>query len=282
MSILRIETPRAFVPLLAPKRYKGARGGRGSGKSHFFAELLVEEAILGHQRIACLREIQNSIKESVKRLIEDKLVKLRVEHLFSVTEAEIRVPHDSLFIFRGLQNHTAATIKSLEGFTRAWVEEAQTISQRSLDIMTPTFRAPGSEMMFSWNPNKRTDPIEKLFLSNEDDDSFTLVRVGYADNPWFPDELRTDMERDKRRHVEAATWQRPYIYVVKGEHNMVKIGITTNLDARLAQLRTGSAFPIDYAFTAPASADAYAIGTARTRFWPATASTANGSMYPPN
>jgi phage terminase large subunit len=163
MSILRIETPRAFVPLLAPKRYKGARGGRGSGKSLFFAELLVEEAILGHQRIACLREIQNSIKESVKRLIEDKLVKLRVEHLFSVTEAEIRGPHDSLFIFRGLQNHTAATIKSLEGFTRAWVEEAQTISQRSLDIMTPTFRAPGSEMMFSWNPNKRTDTARTRF-----------------------------------------------------------------------------------------------------------------------
>lgn len=195
------------MPLLRPARYKGARGGRGSGKSHFFAELLIEEALAGHQRIACLREVQNSIKDSVKLLLEDKIERFGLRRLFKSTDLEIRGPNDSLFIFKGLQNHTAASIKSLEGFTRAWVEEAHTISQRSLDIMTPTFRS-GSEMLFSWNPSKPTDPVDRLFLENDGDPEFILVRANYSDNPWFPEDLRSDMERDKRREPEkyAHVW----------------------------------------------------------------------------
>lgn len=204
---LRIQTPRVFAPLLAPARYKGARGGRGSGKSHFFAELLIEEALMGHQRVACVREIQNSIKDSVKRLLEDKIAEFGVGHLFESTEVEIRGPHESLFVFRGLQNHTANSIKSLEGFTRAWVEEAQTISDRSLDILTPTFRS-GSEMLFSWNPDSPKDSVDKLFLENQGDPEFILVRANYSGNPWFPPELRVDMERDKRRDPDkyAHVW----------------------------------------------------------------------------
>lgn len=207
MTSLRIQTPRVFAPLLSPARYKGARGGRGSGKSHFFAELLIEEALMGHQRVACVREIQNSIKDSVKRLLEDKIAEFEVGDLFESTEVEIRGPHESLFVFRGLQNHTANSIKSLEGFTRAWVEEAQTISDRSLDILTPTFRS-GSEMLFSWNPDSPKDPVDKLFLQNESDPEFILVRANYSDNPWFPPELRVDMERDKRRDPDkyAHVW----------------------------------------------------------------------------
>lgn len=209
MSILDIQTPRAFLPLLQPARYKGAKGGRGSGKSHFFGELAVEEAVTSHVRFACLRETQTSIKDSVKQLIEDKIRKLGVSHLFRITETEIRGPNDSLFIFKGLQNHTAASIKSLEGFNRAWVEEAQTISQRSLDIATPTFRTPGAEMWFSWNPNQPTDPIERMFSENEGDPDFICVEANYSDNPWFwGTALAKDMERDKRRDPDkyAHVW----------------------------------------------------------------------------
>lgn len=203
MSILDIQTPRAFLPLLKPARYKGAKGGRGSGKSHFFGELAVEEAVTGHVRFACLRETQTSIKDSVKQLVEDKIRKFGVEHLFKITETEIRGPNDSLFIFKGLQNHTAASIKSLEGFNRAWIEEAQTISQRSLDIATPTFRTPGAEMWFSWNPNNPTDPVERLFTENEGDPDFVCVEANYRDNPWFWDTaLAKDMERDRARDPE--------------------------------------------------------------------------------
>jgi phage terminase large subunit len=213
LSILEIETPRIYLPLLHPRRYKGAKGGRGSGKSHFFAECLVEQAVASHIRAACLREVQNSIKDSVKQLIEDKIDRLGVRHLFRSTETEIKGPNDSLFIFRGLQNHTVTSIKSLEGFNRAWVEEAQTISQKSLNIATPTFRAPGSEMWFSWNPGSANDPIEAFFNENADDPDFVCVKANYTDNPWFPEELRKDMERDKRRDFDK------YLHVWEGEYS---------------------------------------------------------------
>lgn len=199
MSILQIPTPRVFVPLLRSARFKGARGGRGSGKSHFYAEQLVEEAVSEHIRAACLREIQNSIKESVKQLLEDKIDRLGVRDLFRITENEISGPNDSLFIFKGLRNHTVSSIKSLEGFNRAWVEEAQTISQRSLDILTPTIRASGSELRFGWNPYSKKDPVEKFFRENAGDPDFVCVTANWRDNPFFPDELRADMLRDRLR-----------------------------------------------------------------------------------
>ncbi len=208
MSALSIPIAKVFKPLLKPARYKGARGGRGSGKSHFFAELLVEEAMRDHIRAACLREVQGSIKDSSKQLIEDKIEKLGFSEAFEITEREIRGPNDSLFIFRGLATNTAAAIKSLEGFNRCWIDEAQAISRRSLEIATPTFRAAGAEMRFSWNPVKATDPVEAFFNRHEGDADFALVTANYMDNPWLPQGLHADMERDKRRDPDryAHVW----------------------------------------------------------------------------
>lgn len=207
MTVLRIDTPRVFLPLLKPARYKGARGGRGSGKSHFFAEQLVEEAIYEHVRCACVREVQNSIKDSVKQLLEDKIHKLGVESLFRITENEITGPNDSLFVFRGLRNHTVSSIKSLEGFNRMFGEEAQTFSQKSMDIAIPTFRAPGAECRFSWNPERADAPIEKFFEGWEDDPDFVLVHANFTDNPWFKDSpLQRDMERDRERDPDKYAW----------------------------------------------------------------------------
>lgn len=213
-SSLRIPTPEAFLPLLEPKRFKGAAGGRGSAKSHFFGGLLVEDCIRQHTRAACVREVQNSIKDSVKQLIEDKISAYGVSHLFRVTEREITGPNDSLIIFRGLQNHTAASIKSLEGFNRCWVEEAQTISQKSLDYLTPTFRS-NSELYFSWNPETPEDPVDRLFIENEGDPDFAFVRVTFKDNPWFPSELRKDMERDRANDIDkfGHVWLGQYLTI---------------------------------------------------------------------
>jgi phage terminase large subunit len=172
---------------------------------------LIEDTVSQHIRAACLREVQNTIKDSVKQLLEDKIRKLGQERAFTITDQEIRGPNDSLFIFRGLQNHTATSIKSLEGFNRALVEEAQTISQRSLEILTPTFRT-GSELWFAWNRTDPKDPVDKLFRENEGDPDFISVKVNYSDNPWFPEELRRDMERDKRRDPEK------YAHVWLGEY----------------------------------------------------------------
>jgi phage terminase large subunit len=236
MTVRTLNTARVFTPLLEPARYKGARGGRGSGKSHFFAALLVEEAAVGHIRAACLREVQGSIKDSSKQLIEDKIEQLGLSGEFAITDREIRGPHDSLFVFKGLATGTAGRIKSLEGFNRCWIDEAQAISRPSLEIATPTFRAPGAEMRFSWNPGKATDPVEAFFTRHKDDPDFVCVTANYMDNPWLPGGLRADMERDKRRDPDR------YAHVWLGGY-----------DAR-EEVRVFRNWTIDDGLTAPAGA----------------------------
>ena len=210
---LKLKAGRSFAPLLQPARYKGAHGGRGSGKSHFFAELMIARANsqLGF-RAACLREIQKSLKNSVKLLVEDKIRSNGLSDRFEILDAEIRTPGGGLIIFQGMQNHTADSIKSLEGFDVAWVEEAQSLSQRSLDLLRPTIRKPGSELWFSWNPNKPTDPVDNLLRGDSPPSDSTVVEVNWDANPWLPAELRADMEDDQRRDPDKwlHVWQGAY------------------------------------------------------------------------
>jgi phage terminase large subunit len=196
---LQLQTVRQLAPLLKSSRYKGAHGGRGSGKSHFFAELLVARCVnrLG-TRVACVREVQRSLKNSVKLLVEDKIASLGAKG-FEILDAEIRTPGGGVIIFQGMQNHTADSIKSLEGFDIAWVEEAQSLSQRSLDLLRPTIRKPGSELWFSWNPNKPSDPVDVLLRGESPPADAVVVEVNWSDNPRLPPELRADLEDDRRR-----------------------------------------------------------------------------------
>jgi phage terminase large subunit len=193
----KIRFPEVFQPLTAPARYKGAWGGRGSGKSHFFGGFLVLSALRRQVRAVCLREVQNSIKDSVKQLIEDKIRQYGLASAFDITDAEIRGPNDSLFVFRGLKAHNADSIKSLEGFNIAWVEEAQSVSQKSLDMLIPTIRADDAELWFSWNPDQPTDAVDRFLRTNPPTDSI-VVRANYTDNRFFPEVLRADMERDRQ------------------------------------------------------------------------------------
>jgi len=152
LSILRIQTARAFEPLLHPARYKGVYGGRGSGKSHFFGELLVETCQAERGTLAvCIREAQRTLAQSSKRLIESKIAALGLGHGFKLFNDKIEAPGDGIIIFRGMQDHTADSIKSLEGFRIAWVDEAQSLSARSLALLRPTIRAESSELWASWN-----------------------------------------------------------------------------------------------------------------------------------
>ena len=156
---LRIDTAPTFAALLQPARYKGVFGGRGSGKSHFFAELLVEHCIINPgTRAVCIREIQKSLKESAKRLIEDKIETLGVSSMFKVQNEQIITPGGGVIVFMGMRDHTKESIKSLEGFNICWVEEAQTLSKGSLDMLRPTIRTQGSQIWFSWNPRLKSDP----------------------------------------------------------------------------------------------------------------------------
>ncbi len=151
MSILKIPTAKIFEPLLDSARYKGAYGGRGSGKSHFFGELLVEtcQAERGTSAV-CIREAQRTLAQSSKRLIESKIAVLGLGHGFRIFSDKIETPGDGIIIFRGIE-HTADSIKSLEGFRIAWVDEAQNLSARSLALLRPTIRTEASELWASWN-----------------------------------------------------------------------------------------------------------------------------------
>lgn len=205
---LEIKTPKWAKPLLSPARYKGAWGGRGSGKSHFFAELMIEAHVLDpNTSSVCIREVQKTIKSSVKKLLEVKIKELGVEDYFEIQDAIIKNRHgEGHIIFQGMQNNTADSIKSLEGFDRAWFEESQTATQKSLDLLRPTIRKPGSELWFTWNPVKPSDPIDLLLRGEEVPDNSTIVRVNYFDNPWFPDVLREEMEYDRSRDIDKYNW----------------------------------------------------------------------------
>jgi phage terminase large subunit len=202
LSILQIPTPRAFVPLLNPARYKGAHGGRGSGKSHFFGEMLIERSIGQKIDAVCVREVQKSLDQSVKKLLDEKIASLNAGAYFESQDAKIKSVHGGVIIFQGMQNHTADSIKSLEGYDIGWVEEAQSLSQKSLDLLRPTIRKPGSELWFSWNPDQPTDPVDALLRGDNPPPDSVVVEVNYEDNPWFPDVLKAEMEYDRRRDVD--------------------------------------------------------------------------------
>lgn len=212
MTTLDIQTPRVYEPLLQYSRYKGAHGGRGSGKSHFFAEMLVEQCLIEKTHAVCIREVQKSLNQSVKKLIEDKIEAMNLGHLFEVQESLIKCPHGGMIIYQGMQNHTAETIKSLEGYDIAWVEEAQSLSQRSLDMLRPTIRKPGSEIWFTWNPGEKTDPVDAFLRCDDPPPDAIVVEANFMDNPWFPDVLRDEMEYDKRRDPDkfAHVWMGKY------------------------------------------------------------------------
>ena len=213
MLDIQIDTPRAFKPLLAKARYKGVHGGRGSGKSHFFAEYIIERCIIEKTNVVCIREVQKSLSQSVKRLLESKIEDLGVQKFFEVQESQIKCTNGGLIIFQGMQNHTADSIKSLEGFNIAWVEEAQSLSQRSLDLLRPTIRAPESELLFSWNPSQPTDPIDLLLRGDKLPNDAVVVQANYLDNPWLPDVLLEEMKFDKERDHDK------YLHVWLGEYN---------------------------------------------------------------
>lgn len=200
---LKIKTPRWARPLLVSSRYKGAYGGRGSGKSHFFAEMVIESHVLNpNSNTVCIREIQQTLKYSSKKLLEQKIIDLGVDHYFEIQDSVIKSRKGKgIIIFTGMQDHTSDSIKSLEGFDRAWVEEAQSLSQRSIDLLRPTIRKKNSEIWFTWNPRFENDPVDVLLRSSELPGS-VIVNVNYSDNPWFPDVLKTEMEYDKGRDLD--------------------------------------------------------------------------------
>jgi phage terminase large subunit len=212
LSTLVLETAAVFEPLLAPARYKGAHGGRGSGKSHFYADLWLEESVARKLDFVCLRETLKSLEFSVKKLLESKIEAFNAGSYFDVQDRKITSKNGGVTIFEGMQNHTAESIKSLENFDRAWFEEAQNASDKSLTLLRPTIRKAGSELWFGWNPDKKSDPIDQLLRGDDLPPGAVVVQANYMDNPWLPEELRLEMEYDRRRDPDK------YAHVWLGEY----------------------------------------------------------------
>lgn len=205
MARKAVELPEYGKLLWEPFRHLGLHGGRGGGKSRTIATALVLQATQRHERVLCGREIQKSIKDSVKRLLDDEIARLGLSSAFDSTETEIRGPNDSLFLFSGIKGN-ANGIKSIEGITTFWGEEAQTFSQASIDTVIPTIRAKDSRLIWSWNPDQPTDPIDVLLRGPNGPPPNSIVKeVNYEDNPWFPDVLREAMEFDRERDIDK--WQ---------------------------------------------------------------------------
>jgi phage terminase large subunit len=266
---LRIETPRVFLPLLKPARYKGAFGGRGSGKSHFFAELLIEDCLVERGMLAvCIREVQKSLKDSSKRLIEAKLKQLGLGEAdgFKVFENRIQTPGDGVVTFQGMSDSTAEAIKSLEGFRRAWIEEAQVLSHRSLTLLRPTIRAGESQIWASWNPRRKSDAVDDFFRRRRPRDA-AVVEVNWRDNPWFPkvleDERLTErtLFADRYEHI----WEGGYAKALDGAYFARQLA-EAKAERCICRLAADPLLPVRAFFDiggSGASADAMAIWVAQ-------------------
>lgn len=192
-------------------RYIAIHGGRGSAKSRTIATALILQAAQKPYRILCAREIQRSLADSSKRILDDEINRLGLQGFFTSTDSEIRGMNGSLIIFAGLRLNVNS-LKSMEGIDIVWVDEAQSISDNSLSVLIPTIRKPGSRLIFSWNPRDKNDPIDKLFRGHSVPDRSHVVQVNFDQNPWFPEELRAEMEYDKQRDPDK------YLHVWMGEY----------------------------------------------------------------
>lgn len=208
-----------FQQMIAPSRYKALYGGRGSAKSHFFAEAMVANAAQSKGfRAVCVREVQKSLKESAKRLIEDKINYLGVADRFEVLNDSIKTPGGGVIIFQGMQDHTAESVKSLEGFAVAWCEEAQTLSAKSLEMLRPTIRTPGSELWFSWNPRSAADPVDMFFRGLNPPDNAIIIGINYDNNRMFPAELEAERVHDLKNNPDR------YSHIWLGDYEPQAIG----------------------------------------------------------
>jgi len=259
-----------FRRLLSPARFKGAYGGRGSGKSHFFAELAIEDALAepGETgeglRAVCLREVQKDLKDSSKLLLEDKLAKFKLGEAdgFKVFKDVIEAPRGGLFIFKGMQEYTAESLKSLEGFKRAWIDEAQMLSARSLSMLRPTIRAKGSQIWASWNPRRKADAIDEFLRGSRPANSI-VVKANWQDNPWWTAELEAERKHDLEHYPERYEhiWDGEYARAFEGAYFAAGLA-KAKAEGRIGRVAADPLLPLRAFFDlggSGANADAMAI-----------------------
>lgn len=217
-----LNLPKKLQPLFKPKRFKVLYGGRGSAKSWGAAQALEIIGLEKKTRVLCTREFQGSIKESVHKLLSNTVSRLQLDNFYEIQQANITGRNGTEFIFEGLKNNTTK-IKSMEGVDIVWCEEAENISETSWDLLIPTIRKDGSEIWVVFNPHDEMDATYQKFVKPYleaierdgfyEDDEIVVVQMNYRDNPWFPDELRKEMEKCKTDNYQK------YLHIWEGQCN---------------------------------------------------------------
>jgi phage terminase large subunit len=200
-AIARAEFPVKLEGLFKKSRYKVAYGGRGGAKSWGIARALLILGAKSPLRILCAREFMTSMRDSVHKLLCDQIEALGLLGFYDITQASIRAKNGTEFAFVGLKNNIA-NVKSYEGVDICWVEEAQTVSRLSWNVLIPTIRKEDSEIWVSFNPELETDETYQRFVVNPPDDSIQ-IKINWYDNPWFPDTLKLEKDALKARDEEA-------------------------------------------------------------------------------
>ncbi len=239
-----ITIPDRFEFLFDPSRYKVCYGGRGSTKSHSVARALLIQGAQEVHRVLCAREYQNSLSESVHKLLADLIGEHpALRDFYEVQKTTIKGRNGTEFFFAGLK-HNITKIKSFEGCTRVWVEEAQTVSRGSWDVLIPTIRAPGSEIWLTMNPELETDESYKRFILDPPANSI-VRKVNWSDTPFFSEELRAEMEDLKAKNYDS------YLHVWEGHPKQTLDGAIyanemrqATEDLRIARVPYDSSTPV--------------------------------------
>jgi phage terminase large subunit len=200
-AIKNVQFPQKLAFLFEPKRYKVCYGGRGGAKSWGIARALLILGAKSQQRILCAREFQTSIKDSVHKLLCDQIDNMGLTGFYEITDKSIRGKNGTEFFFVGLRNNVT-NVKSIEGVDICWVEEAQTVSKTSWNVLIPTIRKEKSEIWVSFNPELETDETYQRFVLNSPDNC-KVVKINWSDNPWFPETLRLEKDALRDRDIEA-------------------------------------------------------------------------------
>lgn len=224
-------------PLFSPCRYKIRYGGRGSGKSTAFADALLIIGASTRCKILCVREFQVSIRDSVHSLLKQRVQDLGLEDLWTIGRDRIVGKNGTEFLFKGIR-HNTDNIKSIPGITHCWVEEGQSISKESWDVLVPTIREDGSEIWVSFNPTDLDDIVYHEFVENRDSyPNADIVQVNWRDNPWFPEVLHEERLRkqaidpDAYQHIwEGKIWERSSAQVFAGKWSVDEFSPTNHWD----------------------------------------------------
>lgn len=209
MSVAQVDFPKKLQFLFHPKRYKISYGGRGGAKSWGFARALLVLGAGRPIRVLCAREIQKSIADSVHKLLADQIEAMGLAGFYEIQKTAIYGKNGTEFLFAGLR-HNISNLKSYEGVDIVWVEEAQSVSKASWDVLIPTIRKEGSEIWVSFNPDLEDDPTYQRFVMDPPSNA-DVVKINYDSNPWFPDVLRQEMEDCRRKNYQD------YLHIWEGQ-----------------------------------------------------------------